>query len=163
MMGFTAAADCRPWEEKAMKTRTFVKAALLVSAIAVAQVATAAPIECKMRFSISGWSLIYKRSSGTGVVTCNDGTTMNVKISAHGGGLTAGKSRIDGGLGKFTGVHKASDVLGTYAQADASAGALKSGTAQVMTKGTVSLALSGAGEGIDLGVSIGGLKISKAD
>jgi hypothetical protein len=150
-------------EEKAMKMLMFVRAAVLVGAIAVAQAATAAPVECKMRFDLSGWSVIYKRSTGTGVVTCNNGSTMKVKLSAHGGGLTVGRSKITGGLGKFTGVNGINDVLGGYAQADASAGALKSGTAQVLTKGTVSLALSGAGEGIDLGVSVGGLEISRVE
>jgi hypothetical protein len=87
---------------------------------------------------------------------------MRVKIESKGGGLTAGKSHIDNGTGKFTDVHKIADVLGTYAQGDASAGAVKSGTAQVLTKGTVSLALAGAGEGVELGVSIGGFTISKA-
>jgi hypothetical protein len=53
-------------------------------------------------------------------------------------------------------------VLGTYAQGDASIGAGKSGTAQVLTKGTVSLALAGAGEGIDIGVSVGGFSITPA-
>ena len=40
---------------------------------------------------------------------------------------------------------------------------VKSGTAQILTKGTVSLALAGAGEGVDLGVSIGGFTLSAND
>ena len=60
-------------------------------------------------------------------------------------------------------MRKIEDVLGTYAQGDASIGAGKSGTAQVLTKGTVSLALSGAGEGIDIGVSVGGFSIEPVD
>jgi hypothetical protein len=146
-----------------MKKLMLVKTAALVSALLLAQVASAAPVECKMSFNISGWSLIYKHSSGTGKISCSDGTRMNVKITANGGGLTAGKSKIEGGIGKFSGVNSISEIPGVYAQADASAGAIKSGTAQVLTKGTVSLALSGSGQGIDLGVSIGGMSISKAN
>ncbi len=121
-----------------------------------------ADLDCKLRFSLTGWSLIYKHAEGHGVVTCANGKSMRVKIESKGGGLTAGKSHIDNGTGKFTDVRKIEDVLGTYAKADASAGAIKAGTAQVLTKGTVSLALAGAGEGIELGVSVGGFTISKA-
>jgi len=122
-----------------------------------------ADLDCKLRFSLTGWSLIYKRAEGTGIVSCADGTSMKVKINANGGGLTVGKSRIDNGTGKFTNVRTINDVLGGYAQGDASIGAGKSGTAQVLTKGTVSLALAGAGQGIDIGVSFGGFVIERAD
>jgi hypothetical protein len=124
--------------------------------------AAEADLDCKLRFSLTGWSLFYKHAEGHGVVTCADGKSMRVKIESKGGGLTAGKSHIDNGTGRFTDVHTIGDVLGTYAQGDASAGALKSGTAQVLSKGTVSLALAGAGEGVELGVSVGAFTISKA-
>lgn len=150
---------------------TLAKKGFAVSALALALAVVSMPkaeaaeaqLDCTMRFSLTGWSLIYKHSEGTGKITCENGQTMNVKINAHGGGLTVGKSHIDGGKATFTDVHKMSDILGTYAQADASAAAGKSGTAQVMTKGTVSMALAGAGEGVDLGISIGGFTIEKAD
>ncbi|MEO7062253.1 MAG: hypothetical protein ABI082_00575 [Dokdonella sp.] len=119
-------------------------------------------LDCTMKFSLTGWAAIYKRAEGHGVVTCENGKSMRVNISAKGGGLTVGKSHIDNGTGKFTDVHSIEDVLGTYAQGDASIGAGKSGTAQVLTKGTVSLALAGAGQGVDIGVSFGGFTISKA-
>jgi hypothetical protein len=125
--------------------------------------AEAADLDCKLRFSLTGWSLIYKHAEGSGVVTCANGKSMRVKVEAHGGGITVGKSHIDNGTGKFTDVHRIEDVLGTYAQGDASIGAVKSGTAQVLTKGTVSLALAGAGEGVDIGVSVGGFSITAAD
>ena len=44
----------------------------------------------------------------------------------------------------------------------ANAALVKGGTAQVLTKGTVSLALAGAGEGVDLGISFGKFTISRA-
>jgi hypothetical protein len=128
-----------------------------------AAMAETADLDCKLRFSLTGWSLIYKHAEGTGVVSCANGKSMPVKVEAHGGGITVGKSHIDNGTGKFTDVRKIEDVLGTYAQGDASLGAGKSGTAQVLTKGTVSLALAGAGEGIDIGVSVGGFSIEPAE
>lgn len=124
--------------------------------------AAEADLDCKLRFSLTGWSLIYKHAEGHGVVTCANGKSMRVKIESKGGGLTAGKSHIDNGTGRFTDVHRIEDVLGSYAKGDASAGAIKAGTAQVLTKGTVSLALAGSGEGIELGVSVGAFTISKA-
>ncbi|WP_165418415.1 hypothetical protein [Dyella amyloliquefaciens] len=144
-----------------MKGRRFVQMSMVLCALSLSHIASAASLECTMRFNLSGWSVIYKHMSGTGVVTCKNGQTMKVKIESHGGGLTAGKSRIDNGVGNFSDITKISDVLGTYAQADASAGAVKAGTAQVLTKGEVSLALSGAGQGVELGVSVGGLTISE--
>ncbi|SFN34108.1 hypothetical protein [Dokdonella immobilis] len=142
-------------------------AAGLALAIAAATAPSAqaadAQLDCTMRFSLTGWSAIYKHAEGSGVVTCENGESMKVKISAKGGGLTVGKSHIDDGKGEFTDVHKMSDILGTYAQGEATAAAGKSATAQVLTKGTVSLALAGTGEGVDLGISFGGFTISKAD
>jgi len=150
-----------------MKPRYFAAAgSALALALAIAapraSEAAEANLDCKLKFSLTGWAAIYKHAEGHGVVTCENGKAMDVKIEAKGGGLTAGKSHIDNGTGKFTDVHKIEDVLGTYAQGDASIGAGKSGTAQVLTKGTVSLALAGAGEGIDIGISFGGFTISRA-
>jgi len=119
-------------------------------------------LDCEMRFNLKGWSAIYKHSEGTGVITCNNGTSYPVTIVANGGGLTAGKSQIDNGKGKFSDVTNVSDLFGSYAQGDASAGVVKGGTAQVMTKGTVSLALAGAGEGVELGISFGKFTINRA-
>ncbi len=144
---------------------SFLGAAVaLAMAVAIPQRASAASaqLDCKLKFSLTGWAAIYKRAEGHGVVTCENGKSMRVNIHAKGGGLTVGKSHIDNGTGRFTDVHRIEDVLGTYAQGDASIGAGKSGTAQVLTKGTVSLALAGAGEGVDIGISFGGFTISKA-
>lgn len=112
-------------------------------------------LECKLHFSLSGWSAVYSSAKGTGMVTCKDGTTLPVTITAKGGGITAGRTHIDNGTGRFTHVHNIDEVLGHYAEGEAHAGVVRSGTAQVLTKGPVSLALAGKGEGIDLGVSVG--------
>jgi hypothetical protein len=121
----------------------------------------AGPIDCELIFTMSGWSAFYKRASGTGTVTCNNGTSMKVKIEAKGGGFTFGKSQIDDGIGKFSDVYNIEDVIGGYATAEAHAGAVKSATARVVTKGPISLALSGKGRGWDLGVAFGSFIISK--
>ncbi len=145
-----------------MKPAALALVAAFGMAIFSAPAAQAAELDCKLTFNLKGWSAIYKHSSGSGVVSCNNGQTMRIKITANGGGLTAGKTRIDNGTGKFSDVHTINDVLGAYVQGEATAAAGKSSTAQVLTKGTVSLALAGTGEGIALGVSVGRFEISKA-
>jgi hypothetical protein len=123
--------------------------------------AATSTVQCKMRFSTTSWSAIYKQMKGTGTVSCSNGTSMRVKISAESVGLTAGRSRINNGVGTFTKVRSIDDVLGSYAQGEANAGLMKTGSVQVLTKGTVSLTLSGSGRGIDLGVSVGKFTISR--
>jgi hypothetical protein len=120
-----------------------------------------ADLDCKLKFSLSTWSAIYKHSEGNGIVTCENGKSMRVNILAKGAGLTVGKSHIDGGTGRFSDIHRISDVLGSYAQGEAHAGVVKSGTAQLLTKGDVSLALAGNGEGVDLGIDIGEFTLSR--
>jgi hypothetical protein len=124
--------------------------------------AEGADLGCKLQFSLSGWSAIYKHAEGTGVVTCANGSSLSVKISAKGAGLTVGKSKVDNGTGHFTNVHNIADVLGSYAEGEAHAGAIKSGAVEVLTKGTVSLALAGAGEGIDVGIDVGEFTLTEA-
>ena len=117
-----------------------------------------APVKCHLTFSMSGWSAIYQHAEGRGRVTCNNGQRAAVTISVHGGGLTAGKFHVSG-HGDISNVYSIRDVYGSYAQAGVSAGAGSSGTAQVLTKGTTSMALSGSGEGVDLGVAVDAFKI----
>jgi hypothetical protein len=123
--------------------------------------AQAADVKCQLKFSMSGWSAFYKRADGTGTVSCANGQSMTVKLQARGGGLTAGKSTIRNGVGEFSGVQTINDVLGSYASAEAHAGAVKSAQGQVVTKGEISLALSGTGDGWDLGIAFGKFTIKK--
>lgn len=139
---------------------------LVLATIALVLALTSAParagsIDCTMNFSLSGWSLFYKTSSGIGTVKCNNGKSMKVKISAKGGGFTFGKTKIANGIGKFSEVDEIGDVIGSYGNAEAHAGAGKSASAQVVTKGKISLALSGKGEGWNLGVSFGKFTLSR--
>ena len=135
---------------------------LMLSALGAnaAFAAGAAKVDCEMTFTMKGWSAFYKTASGEGVIKCNNGQSMNVKLSAKGGGLTVGKSTIEDGHGKFSAVTSMDELLGSYAAGEAHAGAVKSAQAEVMTKGEVSLALSGTGRGWDLGIAFGKLTIS---
>lgn len=139
-----------------MPLRAFLLSlALLAGAGLPAASAQAGEVDCKLSFEMSGWSVFYKTASGTGVVRCDNGQSLPVKVSTKGGGLTFGKSRIENGTGEFSGINDIREVLGTYVSAEAHAGAVKSSKAQVVTKGEVSLALAGTGRGWDLGVAFG--------
>jgi len=136
--------------------------ALLFSLIAVAPAgAVAETTLCRMDYTLKGWSIFYKTSRGSAKITCDNGQTANAKISAKGGGLTAGKSQIRDGYGKFSEVADIQELFGTYAMATAAAGAVKSSEAQALTKGEVSLALAGNGTGVELGVSFGKLTLTR--
>jgi len=147
-------------------TQKSIAAAILACTAALGATSVSAKeaeLDCKLHFSLSGWSAIYQHAEGHGQVTCEDGSSMRVNITAKGGGLTVGKSRIDHGTGRFSDVRTIQDVLGSYAQGEAHAGVVKSGTAQVLTKGTVSLALAGAGEGVDIGIDVGEFTLKRAE
>ncbi|WP_430390866.1 hypothetical protein [Dyella sp. 20L07] len=130
-------------------------AALALAWWTAATPAHAGDIECKMSFRLAGWSAFYQTATGSGTVRCSNGQSMNVHLRVKGGGLTFGKSQIDNGVGKFSGVSSLSEIKGHYADGGVHAGASKSAGARVMTKGNVSLALSGTGKGWDLGVAFG--------
>ena len=118
-------------------------------------------VDCTMTFDLTSWSAFYKSSKGDGTITCDNGQTAKVKIKAKGGGITFGKSDVIDGTGRFTGVRRLNELLGSYAQAEVHAGAGKSAAAQAMTKGKVSLLLSGTGEGVDLGFAFGKFTIAR--
>ena len=118
---------------------------------------------CEMTFTMSGWSAFYKTSSGTGVIKCDNGQKAKVKLSAKGGGITFGRSKIKDGIGKFTEVDSITDLFGSYGTGEAHAGAGKSAKAAVVTKGEISLALAGKGTGVDVGISFGKFTIEKAN
>lgn len=145
-----------------MKMRTMIAGVLSAMAMLGSSGAVAAAdVSCHMTFRLQGWSAFYKTASGTGTIKCSNGQTANVKLDAKGGGLTFGKSTIENGQGEFSGANNIDELLGSYVSAEAHAGAVKSSKAAVMTKGEVSLALSGTGRGWDLGVAFGRLSISR--
>lgn len=135
-----------------MKKR-FLALIALASLGAVPAAQAAGNIDCKLHYSLAGWSVFYKTASGSGTITCDNGARIPVKISVKGGGLSVGKSTVTNGKGNFTGAYPLNDLIGSYASVEAHAGADKSGSAQVVTKGDVSLALAGTGKGWDLGIA----------
>jgi len=135
---------------------------LLALAASLAATAPAAAMtKCEMDFTLKSWAAFYKTASGSGTITCDNGQTAKVNLNAKGGGLAAGKSKIDDGHGKFSEVADIRDLVGTYVAGGASAGAGKSAEAGVVTKGDISLALAGHGTGIELGIAFGKFIISR--
>jgi hypothetical protein len=116
---------------------------------------------CTMDFTLKGWSAGYKTAKGAGTIACDNGQTAEVKLHTTGGGLTAGKSAVRDGRGKFTPVADIDELFGDYASAGAAAGAGPSSEAQALTKGEVSLSLTGSGTGVELGVSLSKFTISR--
>jgi hypothetical protein len=148
-------------EEDSMKRISILFLLLLASLATVPLGAAGKTTKCEMKYTLEGWSAFYKVAHGQGTVTCDNGQSSKVTLEAKGGGLTAGKYKIRDGLGKFSEVGDISEVLGTYVASAAEAGAVKSTSAGAMTKGEVSLALTGKGTGFNLGVSFGKFTITK--
>jgi len=87
--------------------------------------------------------------------------TADLPVSAgEGGGITFGKSEIIGGTGRFSAAKSIQELLGSYVQSEAHAGAGKSAAAQALTKGEVSLTLVGTGRGVDVGFAFGKFTIA---
>ena len=132
-----------------------------VTATVFAADKTKTPADCHMDYSLKGWSVFYKTAEGNGRVTCSNGQRADVKISVTGGGLSFGKMEILDGKGTFSEVLNINEIFGEYIAAEAHAGAVKSAQASVYTKGEISLAMTGSGRGINIGIDFGKLEISK--
>ncbi len=117
-------------------------------------------ISCTMTYKLSGFSLAYKQYDGIGNISCSDGQQAQVKLSSKSVGFTIGKSEIEG-TGVFSEVKSLNEIYGSFLALEGHAGATKSVDAQVLTRGEISLALSGKGRGIDIGVTLGALTISR--
>jgi len=84
-----------------------------------------------------------------------------VTIRGKGGGLSVGKFKIKEGRGSFTEVSSIDEVFGKYVATERDAAAAKAADAWAMTKGKVSLALAGTGQGWELGFSVDEVIIEK--
>jgi hypothetical protein len=149
-------------QEKVMRTPLLFGSVLAVGlALGLqAPAAHAQEMACHMHFNLRGWSVIYKHAEGRGDIRCDNGETAPVNITINGGGLTAGRWRIDDGYGELTRLHHLHDAFGSYASLNADAGVVRSAGAQVLTKGDVSLELHGTGQGVNLGVDVDKFTIS---
>jgi len=123
--------------------------------------AAATETQCKINFTMKSWSFFYKSGKGKGTIACDNGQSAKVILRAHSGGLTFGKSRTLAGRGVFSRTADIRDVFGSYALAEAHGGAGNSGSSQVLTKGEISLALTGTGKGVNIGLDIGSFKITR--
>lgn len=151
----------QPVAGRALQWLAAAGVAALLAAAPARNARAQAELDCRLSFNMSGWSVFYKTASGSGTVSCNNGQSIPVTIEARGGGLSFGKSRIENGSGTFSGVKSIRETLGGYASAEAHAGAVRSANARVVTKGPVSLALAGTGDGWDVGVAFGSFIISE--
>ncbi len=140
---------------------TRIRFAVAIALLALSLPALAREARCTLHYSMSGGGAFYKHSTGEGTIHCDNGQSMGVKIESKGGGLTFGHSTITDGLGKFSPVPDIHDLIGGYATAEANAGSGDNASkAQVVTKGSISLALTGKGSGRTLGVSFGSFIIT---
>ena len=143
-----------------MRLKAFVFG-FLAMGVAVSAAHARGTTECKMHYNMKGWSAFYKTAGGTGTIRCDNGQKANVRLSARGGGLTAGKSEIRDGLGYFTPVSSIDELFGRYSSASAGAAAGKAASAQALVKDNIRLSMTGMGKGVELGVALGRFTISR--
>ncbi len=147
-----------------MQTRPLQKLLLVIivalSSLFVAPVYAAGNnITCKLTYRLSGWSLVYKQYDGSGMINCNNGQQAHVQLASKSVGFTIGRSEIEG-VGEFSAVKHIGETFGTFVALEGHGGVVESAHGQVLTRGIVSLALSGVGRGFDVGVTLGALTIS---
>jgi hypothetical protein len=123
--------------------------------------AAAKMTKCHMTYDLEGWSFLYKGYRGSGVVKCANGQSARVALRLHAGGPTFGKSEITGARGTFSEVTGIEEVYGTYVSAEGHAGVVRSAEGRGLTRGEVSLSMSGTGRGWDLGMAFGALTIRR--
>jgi hypothetical protein len=144
-----------------MQPRGILSLVALAALMTLGASPASAATKCDLTFHLEGWSAFYKTAHGGGRVTCSNGQVRTVAIRVVGGGATVGRSSLHG-HGDFSPVGDIREIYGNYANAEAHAGIVRSSTAQVVTKGTVSLAFAGKGQGVDLGIAFGKFTISPA-
>jgi len=134
---------------------------VLLAACLMAPVAYAGSTKCTLTFDLQEWAAMYESAKGSGKITCDNGQAADVTIRGKGGGLSVGKFKIKDGRGSFTEVSSIDEVFGKYVATERDAAAAKAADAWAMTKGKVSLALAGTGQGWELGFSVDEFIIEK--
>jgi hypothetical protein len=117
--------------------------------------------DCELHYALESWAVFYKETHGSGTVHCSNGQRADVRLRGRGGGLALGVSEIADGRGRFSRVRDISEVFGVSARAGAGAGAGNAAASLVSTKGDVSLAMSGTGRGVELGIAFGSLELAR--
>lgn len=155
------------WEDEMGETTR--RLGILVIGAAAGVLVLVAPVEaqrkltsCHMTYDLEGWSFFYKTARGTGQIVCDNGQTASVRITTHGGGITFGIDSVAEGKGVFSRVWDIEEIFGVYVQAVGHAGAGPSVSGRAMTKGSVSLALSDSGRGVNLGFAFGAFSLQRS-
>ena len=143
-----------------MRLKAFVFGVIAMG-VAVSAANARGMTECTMKYNLKGWSVFYKTAGGTGTIRCNNGQKASVRLSARGGGLTAGKTEIRDGMGYFSRVSSIDELFGRYDSASAAAAAGKAASAQALVKDNIRLNLTGTGRGYELGVALGRFTITR--
>lgn len=138
-----------------LKPLIFALSIVTVSMPAEAQAMTS----CTMTYQLSGWSFVYKQYDGVGHISCSNGERAQVGLASKSIGFTLGKSTIEG-TAVFSEVRDLNEIYGHYVALGGHAGMTKSFDGQLLTRGEISMILSGKGRGIDIGVTLGALSIS---
>ncbi len=133
----------------------------VISSMSHAEDKKVSETKCELHFTIKSWAIFYKKGKGQGKITCDNGQSAKVKINTEGGGLTFGTEKITDGYGNFSKVESINELFGSYATSEANAAVVDAGGVKAMTKGNVSLALSGTGKGMNIGLSFGAFKIAR--
>jgi esterase/lipase superfamily enzyme len=141
------------------RQQTLSGAVVLVGLLALRASAGTGQTKCRLRFDLKSLSLTNVR--GMGLITCDNGQRVEVKITAFGTEGAADKYEIPNAEGAFSEVGDISELFGSYRAADTAAGAIKSGAVGAMTKGEVSLGLSAASKGYQWGPGIEKLVIER--
>ena len=143
-----------------MRLKTCVGMCLFAMGVGVSSVHARAT-ECTMKYNLKGWSAFYKTAAGGGTIRCDNGQKANVRLSARGGGLTAGRTEIRDGIGYFSRVSSIDELFGRYDSASAGAAAGKAASAQALIKDNIHLSLTGKGKGVELGLALGRFTITR--
>jgi hypothetical protein len=162
--------------EKTMKLTTIAPRTLLCALlISVGAITTAYTAQspgkdrngrtttCEMRFNLIGRPAFYETAQGEGIIRCDNGQMAKLGIRATGGGITFGESEVVDGTGNFSEAGTIEELFGSYVQSEVHAGAGRSAAVQVLTKGRISLVLSGTGRGVDFGFAFEKLTIERAN
>lgn len=143
-----------------MKNPVLRTAAAMALLLASTTVRAEGLTSCTMTYRLSGFSLVYKQYDGIGNISCSNGERAQVALASKSVGFTIGKSEIEG-TGVFSSVRNLNEIYGSFVALEGHAGATDSVDAQILTRGEISLALSGKGRGVDIGVTLGALTISR--
>ena len=144
-----------------MRLKASVGICVFAMGVAVTSVHARGTTECTMKYNLKGWSAFYRTAGGTGMIRCDNGQRAEVRLSARGGGLTAGKTEVRDGTGQFTPVSNINQLFGRYSATSAGAAAGKGVSTSTLRKGPVHLALSGRGKGVELGLAFGKFTITR--